>query len=227
VGDWPGWPFTDQVGEDRAPLVTLTRNVANAVRLAGESLPELPAILQIPAGGTSAANDRCYGGCGESNSPRLTENAKRDVEATMRIDTLENLFIEEIQDIRSVERQILDALTRIAHGVSPRGLWQSLVQLRESTERCAARLRRELVQPASRTGDALSPKLARLTAREVEVLERIAEGYANKQIAAGLGISIKTVEKHRQNLMAKLDLHDTAGVTRYAISAGVVEASAP
>jgi DNA-binding NarL/FixJ family response regulator len=54
----------------------------------------------------------------------------------------------------------------------------------------------------------------------------IAEGYANKQIAAELEISIKTVEKHRQHLMAKLDLHDTAGVTRYAISAGVVAAVA-
>jgi DNA-binding NarL/FixJ family response regulator len=53
----------------------------------------------------------------------------------------------------------------------------------------------------------------------------IAEGYANKQIAAELAISIKTVEKHRQRMMAKLDLHDTAGVTRFAISAGVVEAS--
>jgi DNA-binding NarL/FixJ family response regulator len=54
----------------------------------------------------------------------------------------------------------------------------------------------------------------------------VAEGYANKQIAAELGISIKTVEKHRQNMMAKLDLHDTAGVTRYAISAGVITAVA-
>jgi DNA-binding NarL/FixJ family response regulator len=66
----------------------------------------------------------------------------------------------------------------------------------------------------------------RLSSRETEVLQLIAEGAANKQIATELGISIKTVEKHRQSLMAKLDLHDTAGVTRYAIAAGFVEASA-
>ena len=59
----------------------------------------------------------------------------------------------------------------------------------------------------------------------MEVLQRIAEGEANKQIAAGLGISIKTVEKHRDNLMKKLNIHDTAGLTRYAISAGIIESS--
>ncbi len=62
-----------------------------------------------------------------------------------------------------------------------------------------------------------------LTSREQEVLQLVAEGCANKQIAARLGISIKTVEKHRQQLMDKLDIHETAGLTRYAISSGVVE----
>ncbi len=64
-----------------------------------------------------------------------------------------------------------------------------------------------------------------LTAREAEVLQLVAEGAANKQVAAELGISIKTVEKHRQQLMDKLDIHDTAGLTRYAIAAGVIESS--
>ncbi len=63
-----------------------------------------------------------------------------------------------------------------------------------------------------------------LTSRESEVLQLIAEGLPNKQIAGELGISIKTVEKHRQQLMNKLAIHDVAGLTRYAISKGVVEA---
>jgi two-component system, NarL family, nitrate/nitrite response regulator NarL len=67
----------------------------------------------------------------------------------------------------------------------------------------------------------------RLTSREQEVLQLIAEGLANKETAAQLGISIKTVEKHRQHLMSKLGIHDTAGLTRYAISAGIVESSGP
>ena len=68
-------------------------------------------------------------------------------------------------------------------------------------------------------------KRTALSSRELEVLQLIAEGKANKQIARGLGISIKTVEKHRQHLMRKLDLHDTAGLTRYAIAAGIIESS--
>jgi DNA-binding NarL/FixJ family response regulator len=66
-------------------------------------------------------------------------------------------------------------------------------------------------------------KKTALTSREVEVLQLIAEGKANKQVAAQLDISIKTVEKHRQHLMSTLDLHDTAGLTRYAIAAGIIE----
>lgn len=64
-----------------------------------------------------------------------------------------------------------------------------------------------------------------LTAREAEVLQLVAEGAANKQIAIELGISIKTVEKHRQQLMDKLNIHDTAGLTRHAIATGVIESS--
>ena len=65
-----------------------------------------------------------------------------------------------------------------------------------------------------------------LTSREAEVLQLIAEGEGNKQIAAELGISIKTVERHRQRLMDKLGIHDIAGLTRYAISKGVIETGA-
>jgi len=69
----------------------------------------------------------------------------------------------------------------------------------------------------------LRRKTDKLTDREVEVLQLIAEGNANKQTADKLGISIKTVEKHRQAAMNKLHIHDTASLTRYAISAGLVE----
>jgi DNA-binding NarL/FixJ family response regulator len=69
------------------------------------------------------------------------------------------------------------------------------------------------------------PRNVRLTSREMEVLQLIAEGKANKETAAELGISIKTVEKHREKVMSKLDVHDTAGLTRYAISSGIIESS--
>jgi DNA-binding NarL/FixJ family response regulator len=69
------------------------------------------------------------------------------------------------------------------------------------------------------------PRNVRLSSREMEVLQLIAEGKANKETASELGISIKTVEKHREKIMSKLDVHDTAGLTRYAISAGIIESS--
>ena len=65
-------------------------------------------------------------------------------------------------------------------------------------------------------------KPAGLSSREVEVLQLIAEGRANKQVAQELGISHKTVEKHRQRVMEKLDIHDTAGRTLDATATGPI-----
>jgi DNA-binding NarL/FixJ family response regulator len=61
-----------------------------------------------------------------------------------------------------------------------------------------------------------------LTPREREVVQLIAEGYTNNGIARLLNISIKTVERHRANLMAKLDVHDVAGLTRIAVEHGLI-----
>ncbi len=74
-------------------------------------------------------------------------------------------------------------------------------------------------------GGPLKRRSTRLTMREAEVLQLIAEGLANKQIASSLAISIKTVEKHRQQVMNKLNIHDIAGLTRHAISKGIIESS--
>jgi DNA-binding NarL/FixJ family response regulator len=70
-------------------------------------------------------------------------------------------------------------------------------------------------------------KAAALTSREMEVLQLIAESKSNKETALELGVGIKTIEKHRTHLMRKLNIHDTAGLTRYAISAGVIESGIP
>ena len=88
------------------------------------------------------------------------------------------------------------------------------------------RRRRQQQQSLDRKG-LLKKKAIVLSSREVEVLQLIAEGAANKQIAGELGISVKTVEKHRDHLMQKLDIHDTAGLTRYAIASGTIECDVP
>ncbi|MDR0901711.1 MAG: response regulator transcription factor [Opitutaceae bacterium] len=92
----------------------------------------------------------------------------------------------------------------------------------------SASILKRLRDAARRAGGTGEPRVKPgqlLTTREAEVLQLVAEGAANKQVAAELGISIKTVEKHRQQLMNKLNIHETAGLTRHAIATGVIESS--
>lgn len=70
--------------------------------------------------------------------------------------------------------------------------------------------------------ESISPRTDQLTTREREVMKLIAEGYRNKDVAEYLSISLKTVEKHRSNMMKKLDLHSTSGITSFAIKNGLV-----
>jgi DNA-binding NarL/FixJ family response regulator len=88
----------------------------------------------------------------------------------------------------------------------------------------ARRLRERTSQPAA-SGEASNTPATELTPREAEVLQLIAEGFANKQIAGELGLSVKTVEKHRQQVMQKLQIHDIASLVRYAVDKGIIEMS--
>ena len=93
------------------------------------------------------------------------------------------------------------------------------------------------IRTVARGGSYLSPEVARqvttgrvqagnpgpeLTRRQREILQLIAEGSSTRQIAAKLGVSVKTVETHRAKLMQRLDIHDVAGLVRYAIRQGIV-----
>ncbi len=80
---------------------------------------------------------------------------------------------------------------------------------------------REIEPLASGNGNGVK-KASELTAREIEVLRLVAGGRSNKEAAVELGISIKTIEKHRQQVMNKLNIHEVAGLTRYAIAKGIV-----
>jgi DNA-binding NarL/FixJ family response regulator len=62
-----------------------------------------------------------------------------------------------------------------------------------------------------------------LTPREREVMQLIAEGQSNKEVAQQLDLSVKTVESHRRNLMVKLDIHETAGIVRHAVKLGLIQ----
>jgi len=86
----------------------------------------------------------------------------------------------------------------------------------------AERLREKTYQGTADPKPASGPEVE-LTLREAEVLQLIAEGFANKQIVAELRLSVKTVEKHRQQVMNKLNIHDTASLVRHAAAKGIIE----
>jgi DNA-binding NarL/FixJ family response regulator len=72
-----------------------------------------------------------------------------------------------------------------------------------------------------RTGGAADP-LDALTPRQREILQLAAEGHSSKQIAQRLGLSLRTVETHRSQIMERLDVHDVAGLVRFAVRVGLV-----
>jgi DNA-binding NarL/FixJ family response regulator len=78
---------------------------------------------------------------------------------------------------------------------------------------------RDLIERADERGE----DFELLTPRELEVLKLIAEGHTSKEIAAMLVISIKTVDRHRTNMLEKLGMRDRVGLTRYAIRRGLIE----
>ena len=98
----------------------------------------------------------------------------------------------------------------------------------------------QAIREASRGGVYLSPEVSRavvqayqnktelssepLSPRERQVLQLIAEGKTTKEVAGVLNISVKTAETHRTRIMEKLDIHETAGLVRYAIRRGLIQA---
>jgi DNA-binding NarL/FixJ family response regulator len=81
-----------------------------------------------------------------------------------------------------------------------------------------------LVSSYLRRNESITAGCPRITERERQVLTRVALGETNKRVALALRLSIKTIEKHRANLMRKLDLHNTAAVTLFAVRNGMLPA---
>jgi len=82
-------------------------------------------------------------------------------------------------------------------------------------------INRFIRQNITSSSDSINPEKT-LTTREREIVQLIAEGFSNKEIAAKLGISTQTVKNHRSNLMEKLDLHNTAEITQFAIKNSLI-----
>ncbi len=76
--------------------------------------------------------------------------------------------------------------------------------------------------PAMQSALEVRAPLRRLSARQCAVLRRLAAGQSTKDIAGDLGISVKTIETHRAQVMKRLEIHDLAGLVRYAVRVGIV-----
>ncbi len=102
-------------------------------------------------------------------------------------------------------------------------LLQAIDAVRSGASYLSPAITQQVVDAIARPGDSSPSGVAMLTDREREVLQLIAEGLSSKEIASMLGVSLKTVDSHRSNLMEKLDIHKVSGLVRFAIRAGLVE----
>lgn len=130
-----------------------------------------------------------------------------------------------ILSVHANEEHVLQALRAGACGyllknISPAELEQAIRDVARGEKHITGAVARHLVTGLLQGSQATS--LERLSPRQREVLQLVAEGNTAKEIAAKLGISAKTAESYRSELMQALDIHDIAGLTRYAIRMGVI-----
>lgn len=193
---------------ERAPgfqVVAEAANGADALRLAGSTLPDV-AVLDVSMPGMSGL--------------KVAAELRRTVPEARVL----------ILSMYDNPEYVLEAVRAGAHGYILKD--SAATDLRKAVEAVhagesffspviAKRLseaERGQLDREARTGS-----LAQLTGRERDVLAGIARGLTNKEIAAELGISHRTVETHRESLMRKLRIHTVAGLTKFALETGLVK----
>jgi DNA-binding NarL/FixJ family response regulator len=135
-----------------------------------------------------------------------------------------------ILSMHSNEEYVLRALRAGAAGyllkdAGPAELELAIMAVMNNETYLAPAVSRHVADYVRRTAEALpSSSLDRLTSRQREILQLIAEGHTTQEIAQLLDLSVKTVDTHRSQLMARLDIHDIAGLVRYAIRVGLITA---
>lgn len=105
---------------------------------------------------------------------------------------------------------------------SAEDLFSAIDAVRTGESYLSPTVTQQVVDAIARPGERPASAVSALTQREREVLKLIADGLSSKEIAQQLGVSLKTIESHRANLMDKLDIHKVSGLVRFAIRAGLV-----
>ncbi len=155
--------------------------------------------------------------------PRLS-----GIDATRRIGRRglgTKVLVLSMHDGRSYVEEVLraGAAGYLVKTSSPGDLFSAIDAVRQGNSYLSPAITQQVVDAIARPGDPGPSSLAALTDREREVLQLIAEGLSSKEIAAMLGVTLKTIDSHRSNLMEKLDIHKVSGLVRFAIRAGLVE----
>lgn len=128
--------------------------------------------------------------------------------------------------MHSSEEHVLRALRLGASGymlkdAAPDELWQAVSAVARGEHWLSAAVSRKVISGyVARSGG--EETIDALTARQHEVLKMMAEGLSTKEIGAALNLSVKTIETYRAQIMERLDIHDLAGLVRYAIRNGIV-----
>jgi DNA-binding NarL/FixJ family response regulator len=136
-----------------------------------------------------------------------------------------------VLSMHASERHVLQALRAGAQGYilkesAPRELELAIDSVARGKLFLSPAISRQVIDVfLGQMGDMADP-LDQLTPRQREILQLIAEGHSSKQIAHRLDASVKTIESHRASLMERLDIHDIAGLVRYAIRQGLVSPGA-
>jgi DNA-binding NarL/FixJ family response regulator len=187
----------------------------DGVEVVGEAADGIEALERIAALGPDVALI-------DIGMPRLN-----GLEVAARVAALDGSTRVLILSMHASEEYVLRALEAGAAGYLLKG---STVAELEQAVRSAARGESHFSAPVSRgaieaylrrTGGAVDP-LGALTPRQREVLQAVAEGQSSREIAERLGLSLRTVETHRAQIMDRLGVHDLAGLVRFAVRVGLV-----
>jgi DNA-binding NarL/FixJ family response regulator len=136
-----------------------------------------------------------------------------------------------ILSMNSAEEFVLQAVRAGASGYLLKNartaeLEQALRSVAEGQTYLSPAVSAHVIDDCKRNADSNESAKNALTPRQREVLQLVAEGSSTKQIAKHLGVSVKTIEMYRSQLMKALDIHDIAGLTRYAVRMGIVSSDA-
>jgi len=150
------------------------------------------------------------------------------IDATRRISkkgSSAKVLVLSMHESRTYVEEVLraGAAGYIVKNSAPEDLMEAIDAVCAGASYLSPAITQQVVDAIARPGDTAPTGISVLTGREREVLQLIAEGLSSKEIAQMLGVSLKTIDSHRSNLMEKLDIHKVSGLVRFAIRAGLVE----